>query len=187
MILLHCFAVIKEMAAGGATSGIVNNLFPNVIITARGLDSYTACRFHKYGCPNNTSQTSWGAMSHNTSSVKGLMLYGRRHCWLTRRSRPWCSHPMVYGCGCVVVGKPNCFTTSAEMRFFWLPLSTMNCSGEPLTHIWEWKRRSSSSGSSGSFFWILAVATVALGSASMICFPLSFPLLGSDSESEHAF
>ena len=43
---------------------------------------------------------------------------------------------MVYGCGCAVVGKPNRFTTSAEMRFFWLPLSTMNCSGEPFTHIY---------------------------------------------------
>src|SRR3984885_9253601 len=93
---------------------------------------------------------------------------------------------MVYGCGCVVVGKPSCFTTSAEMRFFWLLLSTMNCSEEPFTHIWEWKRRSSSFGSSGAFLWNLAVATVALGSASMICFPLSFPLSGSDSESEHA-
>jgi hypothetical protein len=50
---------------------------------------------------------------------------------------------MVYGCGCVVVGKPSRFMTSAEMRFFWLPLSTMNCSGEPFTHIWEWKRCSS--------------------------------------------
>ena len=30
------------------------------------------------------------------------------------------------------------------------------------------------------------VATVALGSASIICFPFSFPLLGSDSELEHA-
>jgi hypothetical protein len=93
---------------------------------------------------------------------------------------------MVYGCGCVVVGKPNRFTTSTEMRFFWLPLSTMNCNGEPFTHILEWKRRSASSGSSGSSFWIFVVATMALGSASIICFPLSFPLSGSDSESEHA-
>ena len=31
------------------------------------------------------------------------------------------------------------------------------------------------------------VVLVALGSASIICFPLSFPLLGSDSESEHAY
>ena len=84
MSLQPCFAVIKEMAVGGATSGILYNLFANVMITARGLDSYTACRFHKYGCPNNTSQTSRGAMSHNTSSVKGLMLYGRQHYWLTR-------------------------------------------------------------------------------------------------------
>jgi hypothetical protein len=125
-------------------------------------------------------------MSHNTSSVKGLMLYGRRHCWLTWRSCPWCNHLVVYGCGCFVVGKPSYLMTSTEMRFFWLPLSTMNCNGEPFTHIWEWKRHFSSSGSPGSFFWIFVVATVALGSASIICFPLSFPLLGSNSESEPA-
>ena len=89
MILLHCFAVTKEMALGGATSGILYNLFPKVTITTRGLDSYTTCCFHKYGCLNNTSQTSRGEMSQNTSSMKGLMLYGRRHCRLTQRSRPW--------------------------------------------------------------------------------------------------
>jgi hypothetical protein len=93
---------------------------------------------------------------------------------------------MVYGCGCVVVDKPNRFTTSTEMRFFWLPLSTMNCNREPFTHILEWKRCSASSGSSGSSLWIFVVATMALGSASIICFPFSFPLSGSDSESEHA-
>ena len=148
MRLLHCFAVTKEMAVGGATSGILYSLFPNVTITTWGRDSYTTCRFHKYGCLNNTSQTSRGAMSHNTSSVKGLMLYGRWHCWLTRRSGPWWSHPMVYGCGCSMVGRPNCFMTSTEMRFFWLLLSTINCSREPFTHMLEWKRRSSSSRSS---------------------------------------
>ena len=89
MSLLHFFAITKEMVVGGATSTILYNLSPKVTITARGLDSYIACCFHKYGCPNNTSQTSRGAMSHNTSSVKGLMLYGRRQCWLMRRSRPW--------------------------------------------------------------------------------------------------
>ena len=93
---------------------------------------------------------------------------------------------MVYGCGCAVVGKPSHFTTSTEMRFFWLPLSTMNYSEEPFTHIWEWKRHSSSSRSSGSSFWILMVATVALGSTSIIYFCLSFPLSGYDSELEHA-
>jgi hypothetical protein len=35
--------------------------------------------------------------------------------------------------------------------------------------------------------WIFVVAIVALGSASIIYFPLSFPLSGSDSESEHAY
>ena len=85
-----------------------------------------------------------------------------------------------------MVGKPNCFTTSTEMRFFWLPLSTMNYNREPFTHILDWKRCYASSGSFGSSFWIFMVATVALGSALIICFPLSFPLSGSDSESEHA-
>jgi hypothetical protein len=74
MSLLHCFAVTKEMVVGGAISGILYILLPKVIITTRGLDSYTTCRFHKYGWPNNTSETSRGSMSHNTSSVKGLML-----------------------------------------------------------------------------------------------------------------
>ena len=49
MSLLHCFVVTKEIVAGGGTSGILYNLFPNIIITARGQDSYTACRFHNYG------------------------------------------------------------------------------------------------------------------------------------------
>ena len=74
MILLHLFAVIKEMEIGGATSGILYNLLAEVIITEWGLDSYRTCHFHKYGFPNNTSKTSRGAISHNTSSVKGLML-----------------------------------------------------------------------------------------------------------------
>jgi hypothetical protein len=26
--------------------------------------------------------------------------------------------------------------TSTKMRFLWLPLLTMNCNGEPFTHIW---------------------------------------------------
>jgi hypothetical protein len=71
--------------------------------------------------------------------------------------------------------------TSAEMRFFWLPLSMMKCSGVPFTHIYEWKRHSPSSGSSGSPGWSLVVETVALGSTSMICLPLSG--FGSESES----
>jgi len=67
-------AVIKEVAVGGATSGILYNELSKEIMTARGLDSYTTCRLHKYGWPNSTSQTSRGVTSHNTSSVKGLML-----------------------------------------------------------------------------------------------------------------
>ena len=80
---------------------------------------------------------------------------------------------MVYGCGCAMVDKPNCFTTYAKIRFFWIPLSTMNCSREPVTHIWEWNIRSSSFESSGYSFWIFMVAMVALGSTSIIFLPLS--------------
>ena len=74
MSLLHCFAVTKEIVVGSGTYGILYNLFPKVTITTRGHDSYTTCRFHTYGWPNNKSETSRGAMSHNTSSMKGLML-----------------------------------------------------------------------------------------------------------------
>ena len=75
--------------------------------------------------------------------------------------------------------------TSVKIRFFWLPLSTMKCSVIPFTHIYEWKRRSPSSGSSRSSSWICVVATVTLSSASMICFPLLLTAtLGSESESE---
>ena len=35
MSLLHCFAVTKEIAARGGTSGILYNLFPKVTITDR--------------------------------------------------------------------------------------------------------------------------------------------------------
>jgi hypothetical protein len=35
MGLMHCFAVIKEIATGGGTSGILYNLFPKVTITAQ--------------------------------------------------------------------------------------------------------------------------------------------------------
>ena len=75
--------------------------------------------------------------SHNTSSLKGWMPYDNRHCWLTRRSHPWQSHKMLYGCGCGVVDKPNFFKKSIEMRFFWFLLSTIKCSGVPFTHIFE--------------------------------------------------
>jgi hypothetical protein len=51
---------------------------------------------------------------------------------------------MLYGCRCGVVDNPNCLMTSAEMRFFWLPLSTIKCRGVPFTHIfvgpWLWKQ-----------------------------------------------
>jgi hypothetical protein len=88
-------------------------------------------------------------------------------------SHPWLSQPMVYGCGCGVVDKFNLLMTSTEIRLFWLPLSTMKCSGVPFTHIYEWKRHSPSSGSSGSSGWTFVVVTRTLGSTSMIHFPLS--------------
>ena len=67
----YCFVIVKEIAGGGTTSGILYKLFPKVIITARGLDSYTTCHLHKYGWPNNTSAMSRGATSQNTSSANG--------------------------------------------------------------------------------------------------------------------
>jgi hypothetical protein len=56
--------------------------------------------------------------------------------------------------------------------FFWLSLSTIKCSGVPFTHICEWKSCSPSSGSSSG--WIVAVVTVEVGYASMICLLLLF-------------
>lgn len=94
---------------------------------------------------------------------------------------------MVYGFRCVFIDRPIWFMTFSKMRLFWLVLSIMNCNEEPFTHIYQWKRNSPSFGTSGSFFSILVVATVALSSVSMIWFHFSFPFLGSDSESEHAF
>jgi hypothetical protein len=130
-----------------------------------------------------TSQTFSGTTSHSTSSVKGLMQYEMRHCWLTRRSCPWRSHPMLYGCRCGVVDKSNYLMTSIEMRFFWIPLSTIKCSRVSFTHICEWKRHSPYSVSSGSFGWIVAVATIVASSASIIC----LLLLLSKSESDSGF
>ena len=74
MSLLPFLAMIKEVAVGGATSGILYNELHKEIMTSRGLESYTTCHLHKYGWPNNTSQTSKGVTSHNTSFVKGFML-----------------------------------------------------------------------------------------------------------------
>jgi hypothetical protein len=79
---------------------------------------------------------------------------------------------MLYGCGCGVVGKSNCLTTSTKMMFFWLLLSTIKCSGVPFTHICEWKSRSLSSGSSSG--WIFAIVIVAVGFASMFYLLLLF-------------
>jgi hypothetical protein len=93
---------------------------------------------------------------------------------------------MVYGCGCAVVGKPNHFTTSTEMRFFWLHVVDNELQRgtlyphlgmeETLCLLW--------------IFWFLLLdlcgGNGGIGLASIIFFPLSFPLSGSDSESEHA-
>jgi hypothetical protein len=73
MTLLHFLAEIKEITVGDATSGILYNCLPKVVITLRGLESYITCHFQKYGCPKITSQTSNREISHNTSSLKGLM------------------------------------------------------------------------------------------------------------------
>ncbi len=62
MILLHFLAKIEEMAVGGATYGILYNSLSKVIIIVQGLDSYIAWLFHKYGWPNNISQTSRAEM-----------------------------------------------------------------------------------------------------------------------------
>ena len=74
MSLLPFLAVIKDVAIGGATSSILYNELLKEIMTVQGLNTYTACRLHKYGWPNSTSQTSRGVTSHSTSSVNGLML-----------------------------------------------------------------------------------------------------------------
>jgi hypothetical protein len=94
---------------------------------------------------------------------------------------------MVYGCGCVVVGKLQSLNDLAKMRFFWLPLSMMNCNGEPFTHICEWKRCSPSSGSSGSSFWILVVANGGSGFCINDILSLVIPLVRVLAQnSEHA-
>jgi hypothetical protein len=82
---------------------------------------------------------------------------------------------MLYGCGCGLVGNSNCLTTSVEMRFFCLSISTMKCNEVPFTHIYEWKRCSPSSGSVGSSGWIIVVAIVVVGSTLMICLLPLFP------------
>jgi hypothetical protein len=108
------------------------------------------------------------------------MSYDMRHYWMRRRSRPCRSHPVLYGCGCGVVRKSNCLTTSVETRFSWLPLSIIKCSEVPFTHICEWKRCSPSSESSSSSGWIVAVVTMIVSSASII----RLLLLLFESESE---
>ena len=52
-------------------------------------------------------------------------------------------------------------------QHFWLLLSTIKCSGDPFTHICEWKMHSPSSGFVGSSIWIVVVETVVVGSMLM--------------------
>ena len=92
---------------------------------------------------------------------------------------------MFYGCGYDIIDNFNRLTISFDIRFFWLPLSIMKCSEAPFTHICEWNRHSASSDSSGSSCWIWVVGMVALGSTSMIYFPL--PMYESKSESGSNF
>ena len=99
-----------------------------------------------------------------------------------RRFQPYLSHPMLYGCGCGGVRNFNRLTTYANIRFFWIPLLTMKCSRTPFTNIYEWKRCSNSSGFSGSSSWIWVVA---MGSTSMIYFPLSIFELELESRSNY--
>jgi len=70
---------------------------------------------------------------------------------------------------CCIVFFVVLLTSSAKMRFFWIPLSTMKCNGVPFNHICEWKRHSPSLGSVGSSGWIVVVVIVVVGYASMIC------------------
>ena len=141
-------------------------------MTLQGRDSYIAWRFHIYGCPKRTSQTSSGATSQSTSSLKGLMPYGRMNFLVMHISHPWLSEPMLYDYGCHFVERSNLLMTSVEFRFVYMSLLTTKCRGIPFTQIYEWKRCSSAYDSSGSSIWIYVVAIVAVGSASMICLPL---------------
>jgi hypothetical protein len=60
MTFLHFLPEIKEMAVCEATSGILYNCLPKVIIKFQGLESYTTCRFHRYGWPKITPKNSRG-------------------------------------------------------------------------------------------------------------------------------
>ena len=70
------------------------------------------------------------------------------------------------------------------MRLLWILLSTNKCNGVPFTDISEWKRHSSSSGSTDSSHWIVLFTTVAVGSTSMMCLFSIF--YGWDSQSQFA-
>jgi hypothetical protein len=87
---------------------------------------------------------------------------------------------MLYACRSRVVRNSNCLRKSQEIRFSWLPLSTIKCSEVPFTHICERKRLSPSLGSSRSFGWIVEVMTIVLGSTSIIYPILWFTELESE-------
>ena len=153
-------------------------------MTLRGRDSYTTWRFHIYGCPRRTSHTSIGATSYNTSYLKGLMPYGRRHCWVMQIPRPWLSHRCCKVAGVVLSEAPISWRLLLRSGSFDCHCQQQKCRGIPFTHICEWNRRSFVSDPSGSSSWICAVATVAVGSTSMIFLPLYVAMeLGLESES----
>jgi hypothetical protein len=70
---------------------------------------------------------------------------------------------MLYGYDFGVFGKSNYLKRYVEIRFFWLPLSKIKGIMVPFTHICEWKRCPSFSGSSGSSGCIVAITTLEMG------------------------
>jgi hypothetical protein len=56
MTFLHFLEEIKKIAVSGIASSILYNFLFKVVITLRGLDSYTTWCFHKYGWPKITLQ-----------------------------------------------------------------------------------------------------------------------------------
>lgn len=51
----------------------------------------------------------------------------------------------------MVMNGANMFNTFAEMRFFYLPVSTINYNREPFTYICEWNRQSPSFSSQAQY------------------------------------
>lgn len=66
-------------------------------------------------------------------------------------SCPWINQLMVYGWGCDTIDNFNLLMTLTEIKFFWLLLLIVKCSGVPFPHICEWNRFSPSLGSHDFF------------------------------------